>query len=448
MHRGDAGTPGDTLVGAADWLLGFFAQRRCRRLLVACSGGRDSTVLLHLLASLRDALPPLVVVHVDHGLHALSGAWRERCAALAVSLGLPFEGVELTDGPPPGASVEGWARAGRYRALATLLAAEDCVVTGHHQRDQVETVLQRALEGAGPRGLAGMPRVRRLGRGWLVRPLRDCPVSELERYAGDHALDAIDDPANADRRFLRSRLRHDVLPQIERMVPGAATGLARLGRINAATDHALAELTAPLLDGADAAHCPLARLRQASDAVRLAALRQWFVRASLPPPAAGLLQRLDRELIGARAAAAPVIRWRGLEFRRYRDTLYVLAGAPPAAPSEPLPWRPDRVLELPFGVLRSRRGLAPAVDPDRLSDGPVEVRFRGGGERCRPWPHAHSRTLKKLMQEWGVPPWQRALEPLVFHRDRLVAVGSRCIEAAYAVRPGACGLVFDWRPHY
>ncbi|MEQ8660172.1 MAG: tRNA lysidine(34) synthetase TilS, partial [Gammaproteobacteria bacterium] len=138
------------------------------RLLVAWSGGLDSTVLLHLAcAHARADGLAIAAVHVDHGLAAESTAWAAHCVRYAARLGVPCTTRRLAASPPAGASIEAWAREQRYAALAGQSDAATLVLTAHHRDDQRETVLQRVLEGAGPHGLAGMRELRRLGAGHL-----------------------------------------------------------------------------------------------------------------------------------------------------------------------------------------------------------------------------------------------------------------------------------------
>jgi tRNA(Ile)-lysidine synthase len=132
---------------------------------VALSGGLDSTVLLHALATLsrEHSLPPLRALHVHHGLQAAAQGWPDHCARLCAQLGIPFEAVSVQ--VAPGASLEQAARQARYAALGSALGEHELLLTGHHQDDQAETLLLRLMRGAGVRGAAAMPRHRSLGQG-------------------------------------------------------------------------------------------------------------------------------------------------------------------------------------------------------------------------------------------------------------------------------------------
>ncbi|WP_404940808.1 tRNA lysidine(34) synthetase TilS [Pseudomonas chlororaphis] len=194
---------------------------------IAFSGGLDSTVLLHLLAQLRQRhrLPPLTAIHVHHGLQAAADAWPEHCRTQCEALGVPLQIVAVQ--VQPGASLERAAREARYAAFEEAAGGNELLLTAQHRDDQAETLLFRLLRGAGVRGLSAMPASRALGQGHLLRPLLDVSRDELERYARDHQLHWIDDPSNQDRQFSRNYLRHQVFPLLTARWPQAASSMAR-----------------------------------------------------------------------------------------------------------------------------------------------------------------------------------------------------------------------------
>jgi tRNA(Ile)-lysidine synthase len=192
---------------------------------VACSGGPDSSAMLDALARLA---PPrgwrLHVVHVDHGLRPESAAEAARVGELAASNSLPFTGLQVT--VPSGPSLQDQARRVRHTALAGLADAihASAIALGHTADDQAETVLMRLLSSATPRSLVAMAaREGRLARP-LLRVWRDATVA----YCAAREIATVDDPGNADRRFLRSRVRHDLLPALEAVFPGARRRLVVL----------------------------------------------------------------------------------------------------------------------------------------------------------------------------------------------------------------------------
>ncbi len=156
------------------------------RLVVAFSGGLDSTVLLHALAATRDAhKAPVMAVHVDHKLHDESANWARQCATFAATLDVEFESVTVDVDTNAGQGVEAAARAARYNALRNVVCEGDWLLSAHHKDDQAETLLLNLMRGSGPAGLAGIGEIQPFDTGWLVRPLLSYSQSELQMYAGN-----------------------------------------------------------------------------------------------------------------------------------------------------------------------------------------------------------------------------------------------------------------------
>jgi tRNA(Ile)-lysidine synthase len=200
-------------------LLRLTGDRAAGGLVVACSGGADSTCLLHLSrAAMSDRGCPLSVAHLDHGLRG-EEAVRDRWAvqALAAELGLPMYWEKTDCGALArkySMSLEEAARKARYSFLEKILNQTGAafVLTGHTADDQAEGVLLNLLRGAGPKGLAGIPRQR----GAILRPLLDFRHQELLEYLETRGLTWVEDQSNQNPSFTRNRIRLDLLPRLER----------------------------------------------------------------------------------------------------------------------------------------------------------------------------------------------------------------------------------------
>jgi tRNA(Ile)-lysidine synthase len=189
--------------------------------LVAVSGGADSMALFDLLRAIAGELRlDLVVAHVDHGISPGSRAVARTVRELAVNHGLPLETVELNLGPD---TSETNARRARYAWLREVQRRRGSkyLVTAHHQDDQVETIVLRALRGSAPAGLAG---IRPRARGGLVRPLLPFTRAELAAYAAARGMPVHDDPANRDPRHLRSWVRTTLLPLLSERLGARVRG--------------------------------------------------------------------------------------------------------------------------------------------------------------------------------------------------------------------------------
>ena len=282
------------------------------QVLVACSGGPDSTALMLSLVLLADALPSRPsVVCVDHRLRAAAADEAEQVIEVAGRLGLPAQVLRID--VPTGPSRQAQARGARYAALvahAQRIGAR-WIALGHTRDDQAETMLMRWLAGAGPRGLAGMrtvavPPVLCPSQVRLLRPLLAVSRAQIEAFlrlaAPLISPLPIADPSNQDRRYLRAQLRHEALPLLRRVAPSLDAHLLELSE-QLACD-------AEFLD--EQAEQALLRLlrsaQQAPPAVALDADRLGLsVRelATLPPAlAARVLRRLLGPSLGARHVAA------------------------------------------------------------------------------------------------------------------------------------------------
>ncbi len=201
------------------------------RVVVAVSGGPDSMALLHVLWELRERLGlTLEVAAVDHGLRADARRELALVRERATALGLAFSAVEVDVAAERrtrrGASVQDAARDARLRALAALARAHGAnrVALGHQADDQAETILYRIVRGTGVAGLAGIPYARDV----FIRPLLDVTRARILRYLRARSIPFVEDPSNADTRFARARIRHEILPALAGENPRVAEALRSL----------------------------------------------------------------------------------------------------------------------------------------------------------------------------------------------------------------------------
>jgi tRNA(Ile)-lysidine synthase len=441
------------------------------RLLLGLSGGIDSMVLLDVLARFaKRGRFQLEALHVNHQLSPNAARWARFCRVACTERGLACRVVKVRVGR--GNSVEGAARDARYAALHA--ADVDYVVLAHNSDDQAETVLLQLLRGAGVKGLAAMPFLRTGARAErsaqdgmrvphsaslishpssliphasVMRPLLETSRMEIERYARRRKLTWIDDESNTNTTYQRNWLRHEVLPLIAARVPGYRATLTRaahhfaeaavllddLARDDAGT--ALASGTISVL------HLQSLSAARAKNVLRLMiAARGWRM------PDAERLQEALRQVRMARADAQLRVDLGGYELRRHRDTLYLLA-----AQLEPtrrvVTWHGERELLLPdFGGLlamvpRTGRGIRAR----HLRAAPVTIRAREGGERLQCHANRPRRTVKNLLQEARMPPWERERIPFIYCGDILVCVPGLGVDHRYQAAYGEAAISPIWR---
>jgi tRNA(Ile)-lysidine synthase len=401
-----------------------------RPLLVGLSGGLDSTVLLHLLATSGAARAQgLRALHVHHGLHPDADSWATSCQRLCDALRIELTVARVQVPRDGGQGLEAAARHARYVAFDAAMHDGDVLALAHHRDDQAETFLLRALRASGPDGLAAMRAWRHFGRGWLWRPLLGVSRDELLRHAQEHALQWIDDASNADTAFDRNFLRHHVLPLLRERWPTADASLARSAALCAQAVSLLDEEDASALAGARGAGGyrldvpPLLRLDKAR---RARVLRRWIAGLGLPPLPAQAIARIESELLGAASDAQPQVEWSDAWIRRWHSALHAGRRLAPWPDAWGVEWDGSRPLRLPDGGSLRLHGA-------HAFDQPLQVRARQGGERITLPGRVHSHSLKHVLQACEAPPWERARLPLLFAADgALLAAGDRILSATMA----------------
>lgn len=409
-------------------------------LLIAYSGGLDSMVLLHLLASRTGA--NLRALHVHHGLQPQADAWAEHCREFCVDLGVPLRVLRVTIDPRDAAGPEAAARRARYAALRGEMAHGDCLVLAHHRDDQAETVLLRLLRGSGVQGLGAMRRLCEFAPGRLWRPLLDIPRAELKAYAKANALRWIEDPHNADARYARSWLRQEIIPRLEARFAQTHESLTRTATLAAESAELLDELARSDLSSLHAGSgLDVPALLATTAPRRRNVLRFWLQTQGFETPSAAQLERVSAEVLMADKAARPCLRWRGCELRRYRDRLYAMRPLPLPPAQEALRWATGNRLALPDGCgeLETETGRATGTGSALI------VRFAQGGEQLKPAGAAHARSLKNLFQEAAVPPWVRRRTPLIELDGAIACVSGVAASAAWKEFVDNSGRRLRWR---
>ncbi|MCL2893461.1 tRNA lysidine(34) synthetase TilS [Brenneria tiliae] len=413
-----------------DALLAALASQTAghRRILVAYSGGLDSSVLLHLLVRLRQERQlDIRAAYVHHGLNPLAENWAEHCRRQCRQWRVPFARLAVTVAAQNG-GIEAAAREARYRALQTHLRDDEILLTAQHLDDQSETFLLALKRGSGPAGLSAMGASAALGEHRLLRPLLEFTRQRLAQYARHHQMEWIEDDSNQDERFDRNFLRHRVLPLLTRRWPHFPAAAARSARLCAEQEQLLDELLAESLrelrrpDGALSIEglLPLSPLR------RFALLRRWLAGENAPMPSREQLQRLWEEVAVSRQDAEPVLQLGRRQIRRFRQHLYLLPLLP-AVKGRVVPWSSFTTpLTLPEGL-----GQLSVADKGTAVRAPAEgervsVRFGAAGV-VHAAGRRHGRPIKKLWQELAVPPWWRDRTPLVFYDEQLITAVGRFV---------------------
>jgi tRNA(Ile)-lysidine synthase len=405
-------------------------------------------VLLHLIhlwcAQHIDDAPELVAIHINHGMQEGADSWQAHCEALCGDLGIPII-VHRAEVESAGQGAEAAARQARYQRFEDELQAGDILFMGHHLDDQVETYFLRLLRGSGLSGLSAMPAQRTLGAGELIRPLIKVERCLLEAYVEEHDLAVIQDPSNLDTSIDRNYLRQKVLPLLEGRWPGYRQTVARAAE-HASVGQAVVNecLPAPTTHYSVMGDPGIEQrgLNSVSRDAAMIKLRHWLQSGGYPMPDQLPLAEFVRQLREGVAASSPRLECGSYVLQRYQSRVYRLpdfSDSPPAGPER------DSVGLIPGGkcevagvgelAIVPVRGEGLRLDAaDRL-----ELRWRLGGERCRPKGRPYNQRLKKVLQEFGVPPWWRERVPLLYLGDELLEVGGLflCESSRLCSQPGS-----------
>ena len=425
-------------------------EGRAPRVAVALSGGRDSMALLDALAECAGAAGiELSAIHVHHGLSPHADAWAQFCADECARRGVAFVAERVRVARRGGESLEAAARDARYAALAEHDV--DCIALAHHADDQAETLLLQLMRGAGPHGLAAMARERHDRGPMHMRPLLAVSRAEIEAYVAARGLAFVDDESNADTRFKRNFLRHEIGPRLARAFPGYPATLARAARHQADAAALLDAMAAQDAVSAGYASETNATLDRAtlsalarSAPARARNLLRWFIRQhGLPLPSSARLGAMLAQLTGAPPDARVRCRHAGAELGIHRGRIAL--HAPPPGPYA-VRWNGASVLALPHGMLHFATSDGGGLARAAVADQPIVVRPRRGGEQLRIAANRPRQSLKRLLHDAGVPEWDRVAWPLVWCGDALAAVPGIGIALEFQSSGSAPGYTLRWQP--
>lgn len=437
----------EPLAAAREALEGRVAAGQA--LAVGLSGGLDSVVLLDCLCRLRGDLGfRLSALHVHHGLNPRADHWAEFCAELAGRMAVPLEVRRVSVPRRSPLGLEAAAREARYRVFGELEC--DWLALAHHRDDQAETVLLNLLRGGGVRGAAGIPRERALAGVrapiGLLRPLLPVSRSAIQAHASRSGLAWIEDDSNLDVGMRRNFLRHEVMPMLRQRFPQATSALAAAAGRFAEAKGLLRDLARIDLEACAAGERRL-------DAGKLLALPQArqrnlmleFLRdAGADVPQGARLDEFMRQLRESGAQARPALRGGRWSVRCFRGMVHVVPETS-AAPGLPIRWNGEAELGWGGGSVVFDRGRGVGIRLALLREGAAVLRRREGGERLRLNPRGPSRSLKNLLQEAAVPPWERRELPVLWCSGEPVWVPGVGIAAEARCAGPEQGVIPRWK---
>nr|WP_218058753.1 tRNA lysidine(34) synthetase TilS [Gilliamella apicola] len=394
-----------------------------KALLVAYSGGVDSTVLMHALVALKQQLLPdlkLRAIYIHHGLSSNADHWAMHCQKQCHTWQVPLI-IEKVKLDPNAGNIEEQARNARYQAIYRHLKNDETLCTAQHLDDQCETFFLALKRGSGPAGLAAMPQENKQH----LRPLLTISRAQIETYANKHQLNWIEDESNQDDRYDRNFLRLKVLPILNQRWPHFSQMVARSAELCQQQEALINELLLADFQQmvSQQGQLNLAPLMTCSEYKRNAVLRMWLRSQQMTMPSQKQLALIWQTVVLAKEDANPKFLLHCRQIRRYQNQLYLLP-LYQNIEQQILNWDLALPLNLPDSVGKLQINYQTDLSC-RLphADEQVTVRFHAKGQ-FQIINRNGSRSIKKLWQEHNIPPWMRTRIPLIYYNEQLIcAVG-------------------------
>ena len=367
-----------------------------KKIVVALSGGIDSVVLLHYLN--KHYSDQIRVIHCNHHISDHSNDWEDFSKRLCEKLNLDIDILDLDI--PQSNNLEEAARIKRYESLKASINIDEVICTAHHQNDQAETLLIQLLRGSGSRGLSAMPKLKTFGKGLLYRPFIDIEKSEIRAYAIENHLDWAEDDSNNDEKFTRNFLRHNILPQLEKLYPHVHKNIARASKHQSELSKISDDLAILDIESLELLNNNRLQSNQLKKMVKYRlknVLRYYLNQLNFRSPSEKVLEQMI-QLVRAKADSVPVVSWSHYEVRRYQDELYFL-DLSQSEDKDSCPFYEEFSSHPKFSIGYREDGL--------------RVKFPG---------KEHSQSLKKVLQEKQIPTWERDKLRMYYVDGNLVAM--------------------------
>lgn len=321
------------------------------------------------------------------------------CQNLCKNLNIPYKNVNLH--LEKLANIEENARKKRYFSLSCDLKENEVLCTAHHQDDQSETLLLQLFRGAGVAGLASMPQKKSLGKGIHYRPMLNIEKQQILDYAKQHKLNWIEDDSNKDINFRRNFLRLDIIPKLSKVYKNLANSIARSAKHQSDALKLTRELAKLDIKTNDLVNkcgrINIDTLNQLEKYRIKNILRYQLNLLGFLAPSDRVMDQI-MGLLSAKVDSEPLVQWNEFEIRRYQSQLYFINNN-----------QDERLEKCPI-----------QSDFENLPN--FSIRYRVEGQRIKLPGKSHSQSLKKVLQEAGIPPWERNSLKMYYINDELRAM--------------------------
>ncbi|MBL10651.1 MAG: tRNA lysidine(34) synthetase TilS [Acidiferrobacteraceae bacterium] len=413
-----------------------------RSVFVAYSGGVDSHVLLvELEKCFKKSKTELVALHFNHQYSKDSDIWEMHCQETCTKLDIKIITGRNSQSEIFNGGKENSFRIARYRWFKSVIKDGDILVTAHHLDDQIETLMFRLIRGTGIKGMAAIEEQRKFGNGQLYRPFLGVPRKDILEVARDGLLRWVEDKSNTDESYDRNYIRRRVLPLIQSRWPSSPTVIYRATRNLQRAQKLLEEIGESDFRNIheEASNCRFSNygkinihyLNAMSTERTENLLRYWVQKIGYEAPSSSKLTELLRQLRTSGRINQTCVRWGTVEFRRYRGHLYLL-------PMQE--YESNRIIQRRwnsrqeyFGEIGIRLNLIKTIGRGLKKEGlelnKLIIKNYRKKHQIRLYKNGRTKSLAKLFQELGVPPWERYRIPIVTIEEEVICVpGIGCTE--------------------
>ena len=417
-----------------------------RKFLLAFSGGVDSIVLLDLLTNLVKESDQLRVIHINHNLNEYSDDWAQFSSEVCVKYDLPLINASVKP-KRQGKGLEADARALRYQSFREIIQDNEYLLTGHHQDDQMETLLYRIFRGTGIGGLRAIRRKTKFGKGFLYRPMLNVSRDKIEEYARLKNLKWICDSSNNDSSYDRNYLRKDIIPLIKKRWPSVEKKVSRLAVIAEQNQSLLNELAIEDIGKIkNYSHLDVETLSGKSYPRIINIFRFMINKNNMGVPSMQVLNEGIKTLMHSKSES-PSMTWNDYSIRRYKHRLYFLNSSlnSPNNLLAEISWDIKKTINLGanLGSIQARFLTGDGISLDKCPKS-LAIKYRKGGEEIKPSGHKITKSLKNLFQENNVLPWVRDKIPLIYVDQELISVGDLWFNQDYKANNNEDGFLVTW----
>lgn len=416
-------------------------------LLLAYSGGIDSTVLLDILTKLKNEYSNLLLtpifslrtIHINHNLYKNSLKWITHCEEESKKRNISCKifSINITD---TSEGIESAARKIRYNILIKNLLPNETLLLAHHENDQTETFLLALKRGSGPSGLASMAEQKIINNNYILRPLLYCNKNFIEEYAKKNNLYWIDDPTNFNTKFDRNYLRSEIIPLIQQRWPYFSKCVARSAKLCAEQECLLDELLFPFLkrnvnlDGS----LNINELKLMSTFKKNAILRRWIANQKIRMPSNKQLNVIFKNIIFSSYDAQPKLLIDKKVLCRYKNILYcrenffivknkicyMLLNNSIVLPNNLgeliLKEKKININELK-NIYTNKQIYLYSKIRKNFSNEKIFIKFGFFNDSFKLYKDNKNYNLKKIWKKLEVAPWLRTNIPLLFYNDKLIS---------------------------